>query len=232
MIDSEIMYAAFAKETNELANSYDIESMPEHRFSLRYRLKKRAMIKAYRRTLDKGKNRDFDVEYRRISLRQRIRLAVLVAVTAMVATGAGLYVTYVIGGIKANQQSTHSDAFAMDLENAPNKLEKTYQITYDLSKFDKEVLCDDTLEYWENYTYSDSYINFIYKTKEEYQNVRLNTEGTVPEKHYINGYEALYFITNDGGQYLVWDNGEYIFELVFNIEYDTAVQIAESIELA
>jgi hypothetical protein len=51
------------------------------------------------------------------------------------------------------------------------------------------------------------------------------------EEKIIKGYQALYYITPDGGKCLVWDNGEYIFQMFFNIDYDIAVKIIESIEV-
>ena len=227
MIDKDIMYEAFELEAKELAAAYDLASIPDHKFSWRYNQKKRAMIKAYRKSLEKPI--EFVVEYRRISLRQRIAIAVLVVLTAAAATGAGLYVTHYIGGIMANQQSTHTDAFAMDWEDAPRILEKTYRISYNLDDYNKEVLTDSFMSYWENYTKDNYYINFLYFTKKSYQNARLNTEGTDVEERIINGFEALYFISDDGGHCLIWDNGEYIFELVFNVDYSVGEKIASSI---
>jgi|GEM_PF-270702 len=228
MIDNNIMYAAFDMETKELADSYDIETIPEHKFSWRYKRRKRAIIKAYQRTLEKPI--DFVTEYRHISVRQRIRFAVLVAVTALAATGAGMYVTHIIGGIMANQQSTHSDAFALDWESAPKTLEKDYKITYDLSDYEKVIVLDDDVMYWETYSKNSYFIDFMCFTKESYQNIRLNTEGSQIKSISINGKEVLYYITEDGGHYFVWDNGEYIFNLNFNIDYEEAIRIAESIE--
>ena len=51
------------------------------------------------------------------------------------------------------------------------------------------------------------------------------------EEKEISGYHALYYVTPDGGKCLVWDNREYIFQLFFNIDYDIAVKIIESIEV-
>lgn len=229
MIDNNIMYAVFGLETKELADSYDIKTIPEHKFSWKYKRRKRAMIKAYQRTLEKPI--DFVTEYQHISLRQHIRFAILVAVTALAATGAGVYVTHVIGGIMANQQSTHSDAFALDLEDAPEILEKSYRITYDLSDYGKDVWSDNIIQYRETYSKDNMYIDFSYYPKAMYQNIRLNTEGSDLEEKEISGYHALYYVTPDGGKCLVWDNREYIFQLFFNIDYDIAVKIIESIEV-
>lgn len=229
MIDSNIMYSAFEGETRALAASYDIAVMPDHRFSWRYKRRKRAIIKAYQRSLEKPV--DFVKEYNNISLRQRVRLAVLIATAALAATGAGVYVTHIIGGIMAKQQSTHSNAFAIDWENAPETLEKSYRITYDLSEYSKDVWSDNIIQYRENYSKDNKYIDFSYYPKAMYQNIRLNTEGFDLEEKEISGYQALYYITPDGGKCLVWDNGEYIFQLFFNIDYDIAVKIIESIEV-
>ena len=119
----------------------------------------------------------------------------------------------------------------MDWESAPKKLEKSYRITYDLSEYDKEVLNDSIIQYWENYSKGDNYIDFAYYPKSMYQNIRLNTEGSDLEEKTINGYQALYYKTSDGGKCLVWDNGEYIFQMFFNIDYETALKIIESVEI-
>ena len=205
-----------------------VPDMPEHRFSLRYRRKKKSLIRAYEQK--KARDSDIPTELHRIRVRQAIRIAILVVLSLMLLTSAGMYVTHYIGGLQANQQSTHSDAFALDWENAPRTLENAYRITYDLSEYDMEVMNDSIIQYWEKYSLGDKYIDYAYYPKEQYQNVRLNTEGTVPEEKDIGGYRVMYYVTPDGGKCMAWDNGTYIFNLFFNIEYDIAVHIVESIE--
>ena len=221
------LYDVFAAKAEMIENSVS-DDLPAHKFSMRYKRRKKALIKAYEQKKEHGT--DIQVTFRKIRVRQAIRFAVIAVLAAAMLTGAGLYVTHYIGGLQANQQSTHTDAFALDWENAPLTLEKTYRLTYDLSDWDKTIMSDYDFSYWEVYRRNDEYLNYIYQTKEYYQNVRLNTEGTHIEKRVVCGYDALYFEHSDGSKCLAWDDGDYIFELQFNFDYDTAIQIAESIK--
>ena len=220
------LYDVFAAKAEMIEKSVS-DDLPAHKFSLRYKRKKKALIKAYEQQREKGT--DIQTTFRKIRVRQAIRFAVIAVLAAAMLTGAGLYVTHYIGGLKANQQSTHTDAFALDWENAPLTFNNRFCLTYDLSDYKKEVIIDNNNYYWEAYTNGDEFIDFTYSTKEMFQNVRLNTENAVIETRNVNGYDALYFKLDEKTQCLIWDNGEYIFDFIFSIDYDTALQIAESI---
>lgn len=43
-------------------------------------------------------------------------------------------------------------------------------------------------------------------------------------------YFTVSWFKDEKTQCLIWDNGEYIFDFIFSIDYDTALQIAESIK--
>ncbi len=228
MLNSNKLHTALEMSIKDMNAAYDENEVISHRFSWRYKRKKRAIIKAYQQSLQRPE--EFDSRYRKISFRQKVLIAAIAVVMAALLTGAGVVVTYYIGGIRAEQQSTHTDAFAMDWESAPLTLEKTYRITFDLSDYKKEVVCDDEFEYWEDYTSGNYYIDYICTTKEMFQNSRLNTEDAKIEIRKVGKYDALYFIRSSGTQCLAWDNGEYIFELQFNIDYETALKVALSIK--
>ena len=227
MINSNKLYNALEMSVKDMNATYDENESISHRFSWRYRRKKRAIIKAYQQSLQYPE--EFDHRFRKIGIRQRVHIAILVAVTALLLTGAGVVVTYYIGGIRAEQQSTHTDASAFNLEGAPTKLEKKYRLTFDLSEYNKGIMNDDYNMYWEYYEKDEEYFDFSYYTKSVYQNSRLNTEGTNIEMKQINNYEALYFVREDGTQCLLWDNGEYIFEVIFSIDYTKMEEILKTI---
>ena len=220
------LYDVFAAKAEMIEKSVS-DDLPAHKFSLRYKRKKKALIKAYEQQREKGT--DIQTTFRKIRVRQTIRFAVIAVLAAAMLTGAGLYVTHYIGGLQANQQSTHTDVSAFNIDGAPKTLEAKFRVTYDLSGWENGVMCDDSNMYWEYFEKNEDYFDFSYYTKSLYQNSRMNTEGTNIETKYVNGFEALYFMREDGTQVLCWDNGLYIFELVFSIDYDTAIQIAESI---
>lgn len=224
------LYQALEKYVVDFAVILDNTDDSDVRFSWQYKRKRKAMITAYHKTSERPV--EFDERYRKIRFGQRIKLAVLAVVTALFMTGAVICVTHYVGNFIVKQYDDHSDGFVLDWENAPRTLEKAYRINYDLSDFDMEVVCDDEYQYWEYYCKNEpsyQYINFSYGTKEGFQNVRLNTENSEIEKIEVNGKDGIYYVTPDDGKCLIWDNGEYIFEFYFNIEYKIGIEIAKSI---
>ena len=227
MLNSNKLHTALEMSIKDMNAAYDENEVISHRFSWRYKRKKRAIIKAYQQSLQRPE--EFDSRYRKISFRQKVLIAAMAVVMAALLTGAGVVVTYYIGGIRAEQQSTHTDAFAMDWENAPLTLEKSYRITYDLSDYTKEIIINIDNYYWEAYTKGYDFIDFTCSTKEMFQNSRLNTEGTEIEIKKVNNCDALYFQLDEKTKCLIWDNGEYIFELHYSIEDSLAMVIATTI---
>lgn len=227
MLNSNKLHTALEMSIKDMNAAYDENEVISHRFSWRYKRKKRAIIKAYQQSLQRPE--EFDRRYRKISFRQKVLIAAMAIVMAALLTGAGVVVTYYIGGIRVEQQSTHTDAFAMDWESAPSTLEKTYSISYDLSNYEKNILSDDEYQYWAEYTNNTDYIDFMYWVKEAYQNARVNTEESAIGSMTINGFDALYFQRNEKDQVLIWDNGEYIFELHSNLDISVIKLIAETI---
>ncbi len=222
------LYQALEKYVADSAVILDNTDDSDVRFSWQYKRKRKAMITAYRKTSERPVG--FDEKYRKVRFGQKIRFAVLVAVTALLMTGAAVYITHYVGGLMAKQYDDHSDGFALDWENAPRTLEKAYRINYDLSDFDMEVVCDDEYQYWEYYSKDNQYINFTYSTKEMFQNTRLNTENSKVENILLNGYETLYYEQPNGSKSFIWDNGEYILEFHTYCDYDFAVKVISTIK--
>ena len=230
-MNNDNLYHALEKYAADSAVILDNTDDSDVRFSWQYKRKRKSMITAYRKTSERPVG--FDEKYRKVRLGQRIKLAVLVAVTALFMTGAGMYITHYVGGLMAKQYDDHSDGFALDWENAPRTLEKSYRINYDLSDYDMEIVCDDEYQYWEYYSKQEpsyQYINFSYGVKEGFQNARLNTEDSKVENIQLNGYEILYYEQPNSSKSFIWDNGEYILEFHTNSDYDFAVKIISTIK--
>lgn len=225
------LYQALEKYIADSAAILDSTDDSYVRFSRQYKRKRKAMITAYRKTSERPV--EFDEKYRKLRFRQKIKLAVLAIITALLMTGAGIYTTHYIGSFMVKQYDNHSDGFVLDWENAPRTLEKAYRINYDLSDYNMEIMCDDEYQYWEYYCKQEpsyQYINFSYGTKEGFQNVRLNTEDSKIENVQLNGYETLYYEQPNGSKSFIWDNGEYILEFHTNSGYDVAVKIISTIK--
>ena len=203
-----------------------VPEMPEHRFSLRYNRKKKTLIKAYEKS--KLRNESIFEAFRKLRLRQKIRAAVLIVLSVLLLTGAGVYITHHFGGLTAKQYDTHTMMYAED-PDAPETLLEHFRIAYDLSGFSKEIMCDDEHVYWEKWEDNDRHISFSFQIKHG-TGMRMNTEDSSVKYVDINGYEAFYYIAHDTVHCLTWDNGDYLFSFDFaGIDYETGIEIAKSI---
>lgn len=225
-----VLYDVFAAQAEALAGSIP-DDLPEHRFSLSYRHKERAVLKAYERS--RRQNNDFTGTYRKMQLWKRLRLVFIVVITALFLTGSGFLIVHYIGGLRFEQHSTHTNAFAVDTENADTSMDRKLRITYDMSRYNKEIMSDDEIEYWEIYRDESRNvsISFKYMPDEYYENIRYNTEDSKIENVNINGHEAFYFTAKNGLHCYTWNSGEYVIDFDYaGISYDEAMEIINSIE--
>ena len=106
------------------------------------------------------------------------------------------------------------------------------------------VEIDDSLaknEYKVEKEYSNANENYIHYQSGEKQiiftqseindyNKNFNTEGQQIDNLQINGYDAIGYFDNHGMYSIVWNNGEYIFDLNSNIGKDALIEMAESVQ--
>ena len=208
MTNKEILSAAL--KSDYLSELSVFEALPDYRMSRSFDRKMHKLIRAYL----KQKNRESTV-YKR---RTRIRLLAIAIIIATVALGTGGVVllqywdTFRLRGVGNNE-------YAFDVSNpesAPKEILDKYRITADLSGYKKEVISDSELDYWVVYT-DDSgktiWYNQFTKTMADSLQIGLGNVQIPPEKTDLCNYTALYYVSANGVQNLMWDNGDYIFEL-------------------
>lgn len=208
MTNKEILSAAL--KSDYLSELSVFEALPDYRMSRSFDRKMHKLIRAYL----KQKNRESTV-YKR---RTRVRLLAIAIIIATVALGTGGVVllqywdTFRLRGVGNNE-------YAFDVSNpesAPIEILDKYRITADLSSYKKEVISDSELNYWVVYT-DDSGKTICYnqftKTMADSLQIGLGNVQIPPEKTDLDNYTALYYVSANGVQNLMWDNGDYIFEL-------------------
>lgn len=208
MTNKEILSAAL--KSDYLSELSVFEALPDYRMSRSFDRKMHKLIRAYL----KQKNRESTV-YKR---RTRVRLLAIAIIIATVALGTGGVVllqywdTFRLRGVGNNE-------YAFDVSNpesAPKEILDKYRITADLSGYKKEVISDSELDYWVVYT-DDSgktiWYNQFTKTMADSLQIGLGNVQIPPEKTDLDNYTALYYVSANGVQNLMWDNGDYIFEL-------------------
>lgn len=228
MSENNVLYDVLSERVEMLAESFD-DNVPFHRFSRRYMRKEREILKAYLKS--KEKQESIDCAYNNIRRGNRIKFAVIVVIAALLLTGFTVYITRYIGNLQINEYDTHSFVYPVDVENSPTILESKYEITYDLSDWDKTVVEDINTLYFETYRRKDKGINFIYRVKSYYQGVRINTEGSDIRTKNIGDNTATFFISPTGVECLLWDNGDCIMEFSYKgITYNQAMEIISTIK--
>ena len=228
MSENSVLYDALADRVEMIADSFD-DNVPHHRFSRGYMRKEKEILKAYLKSQEKRES--IDLAYNSIKRGNRIKFAVAVVIAALLLAGFTIYITHIIGNLQINDYYTHSFAFSVDVDNSPQILESRYEITYDLSGWDKTVVEDIDTLYYETYRKKDKGINFIYRVKSYYQGVRINTEGSDIQTKNIGENTATFYISPTGVECLIWDNGDCIMEFFYSgITYDQALEIVSSIK--
>ena len=224
------LYQAMAITVNDIADMYNEVELVEHRFSWRYKRKEKAMLKAYLKS--KEKKTDFNRTFAKISLANKIRFAVIMILAALLLAGCATYIVIYVKGIKLVQYDTHSSAFSL-INNDDEKYENVkFVIGYDLSEYDREIMCDDEIEYWEIYRKGDDSISFKYMPMEYYENIRYNTENIEVQKITFGDVEAFYFTTTNNLHCLFWTMEGYAIDFDFSIDIETGFEIARSIKIS
>lgn len=131
------------------------------------------------------------------------------------------------------------DIFSMlhiqNIENAPMTIKEKYEITADLSGYEKQLNFEDDYQFKYIYEKSDTCILFSQMTFEVCQGIRINTEGMEDKisSEDINGITALYFETRLDEKEIVWDNGQYMFMVVsYGISKDELIDICCSVAVS
>ena len=222
------LYMALRSSAETTADTFALKP-PYHCFSLSYRIRERSIINAYFKV--KESRAELESTVIKLTAAGKIRCAAYIIITALFLAGFTVFIAHYISNLRVNEYSRYSLAAVIDTENAPQRLEDKYRITYDLEGWDKELMSDDEYEFWEKYRKDGSSVSFRYVIKSMYENVRYNTEGSRVEERQIGDKTAVYYISPSGVHCLCWDNGDYIFNFLFKgIEYDEALKVIESIK--
>ena len=137
MSENSVLYDVLAERVDVLARSFD-DNVPYHKFSRRYMRKEKVILKAYLKSKEKKQNIEY--AYNSVMRRSRIKFAIIVAIAALLLAGFTIYITHYIGNMRVDEYDTYSFAFTVDVENSSPILESKYEITFDLSDWDKTII--------------------------------------------------------------------------------------------
>lgn len=182
----------------------DIPDGEEHKFSLRYRLRKRQIIRLWER-------RQNTLVHKRPVIRMKyIIIAIIIACVAVLA-GFGLF--KIFDGFRVTDYDIYSMLYIVDDETSyPDTIEEKFYIDMDMSEYETEILCDDSIEYWVEYKKGEDVLHIHQIPVAVFKQIRLNTENSVsePQSIFINNWYGLWFLTQNDGYYYVFNSGGYV----------------------
>ena len=204
------------EEANEFLN---MENVPNHHFSLRHRKVIKKILSVNHPKRD---------SLRSLSPSKRI---VIVSVLIFLALFTITAATVAIKGFIQKEHRDNTQLFAANIEGSPSKIEHRYYLSEIPDGF--EVYDEDisiTYVYVRYINLNNDSITFYQNVKENY-NQHFDNERTSFEEVDINGNYGLYL---DLGKEkskrgdLVWDDGDYIFEINGDLPKNELINLAKS----
>lgn len=193
-----------------LLDSVTESSEQQHRFSLRYKIRKRKIIRDYEKSfVCTNRTRHF-----------RLKYLLIAVISAGIAVLAGFGVYSMIEGFRVTDYDTHSLLYIIDdYETGKTRIEKKFSIDMDMSDYDVETVCDETIGYWLSYRKDDILLSVNQEPLSMARGIRLNTENAIlePQQISINGWKGMYFQTQQGVYYFLFNTGEYLISYTGNL---------------
>ena len=182
---------------------------PNHRFSFRYRYRKKRLLKQLSKGIQKSHSKTSELQPTHVRIPMKyILLIVILLVLAIL--GFTIYRNY--SGLMVKEQDDFSSMFADCDPNAPKVLTEKFYIDMDLSDYEEEVVADDDTCRWIVYKSNGKKQFYIVQTTTDEVSSRLNTEDAVvmSKNVVIDNWNGLYYHTNDGWHFYIFNLGDYV----------------------
>lgn len=205
----------------------DIEfynSLPDHRFSHRFKKKIKSLLKENKAYQSKN-----------IPLNRKLKIALIAAILAVLFTGAAFGVYTIWEKYQIKNYGLYSMLYISEPQGAPRILEEKYEIGLDLNEYQEIIHTDLEMDFFAEYRSlkNETVITYSQSTYEVGEQTFINTENALvmPCEITINGYEGIYFETYYGERVIVWCTEDYVFSVTgANIGKNELITIAESVK--
>lgn len=201
---------------------------PNHKFSLRYKHRKKRILKAV--TSNRNKNMEetgYQSEHTRIPMKYVLLIVILLTLAIL---GFTVYRNY--SGLFVKEQDEFSFMFADNRQNAPVELTEKFFIDMELSNYEQEIIEDNGTCRWIAYKMNGEKQFDVKQATFAETESRLNTENAIitPKNVNINGWEGMYFQAYDGWYLYYFNLGDYFISyagLFDKIEIEKLVKLTK-----
>ena len=207
-----------------------IDAVPEggeHKFSLRYKLRKRIII----RNWERGHKQSQSTAVRPAVKLKYILIAVLIAAAAIL-TGFGIFDLF--DGFRVTDYDIYSMLYIVDdLSVYPDTIEEKFYIDMDMSGYETKIANDTYFEYWIRYNIDTEFLSITQKNINYFGSARLNAEEIIAEpiQIIINGWNGVYYQTKDGEHYYIFNTGKYIITYAGNMNKNEIENIVKATKI-
>lgn len=127
--------------------------------------------------------------------------------------------------------SDHSEVRVDDSEtkDVPKIIEEKYEITVGLEGFNVSFVSESEEIRLIEYKNGSDLIKFMQYTF-DYGTMNVNTEDAEFEHIDINGYDAITWVSNINTAHIMWNNGDYIFNITSDIGQNALIDVAKSVQ--
>lgn len=211
----------------------ELNKFPPFKPSLRHRLTMKRIFALYEKKPNvTASNSPMILTTQNKHLRLSKRLIILFAVIICAALFTGFMLVYFSKNFHGAVYNDNTQLFAVNTENCPVTIEYEYYLSNLPDGF--EMVEHDSLSFhvytlYEN-TSSGQVITLTQYTKSGF-NTHYNTEYHNFEEIEINGHSGVCLDLSNNecdGSIVIWDNGDYIFEVAGNLSKNHLVNLAES----
>lgn len=191
----------------------------------------RAMRRIFKRYERNTRKLRPQAEIKTMVVRKRIIVALVVIILAVFTGFTAAY--FISRGFRGRVYSEYTELFPIKTENCPEYIEAKYYLPELPEGF--EILDTDSTPFYEHIAYKNKQtgqtITLEQWVKPEYDSTHLNTEMVELVELEINGHPGVFLDFSNDEQYstiVIWDNGDYIFEISADLPKNYLVNLAKS----
>lgn len=208
-------------------------TVPEHNFSLKHRIAMKKIFKRYERNTKELRSKPAQGASKlRFTPKSLSVLAIIIILAALAGCTAAYFISQ---SFRGNVHSDNTELFPINPDNCPTIIEEKYYLSELPEGF--EISYTSSTPFHEYVKYRNEQtgqrISFDQWVKSEFS-THYNTEKGELIEVEINGYSGIFLDISDDKRNstgVIWDNGDYIFELVGDLDKNSLLNLAKSAEV-
>ena len=216
-------------------NYAEFDNAPEHKFSLKHRLTMKRIFARYERNMQKLKEKTSDpvalIEQNKPRLNFKQRMLIVICIIVLMTFLVGWVIVFVSENFHGTVHKDSTQLIAINLENCPPIIEYRYVLA---SVPDGFELIETNISPTNTYTL---YMNNITRQTitlqqwvKSHYTPHLNTEHQALEE--VNIYNIMGLCVDLGNEHydktiIVWDNGDYIIEILADLDKDSIIDLSK-----